>query len=46
MSKFHSQDELVTQDSIEPLVQLWLLRLLLRLDAFKKHYCNNPQSLL
>ena len=41
MSKFHSQDESVTQDSMEPLVQLWLLRLLIRLGAFKKHFCNN-----
>ena len=41
MSKSHSQDESVTQDNMEPLVQLWLLRLLIRLDLFKKHYCNN-----
>ena len=41
MSKFHSQDESVTQDNMEPLVQLWLLRLLIRLGAFKKHFCNN-----
>lgn len=41
MSKFHSQDESVTQDTTEPLVQLWLLRLLIRLGAFRKHFCNN-----
>ena len=41
MSKFHSQDESVTQDSMELLVQLWLLRLLIQLGLFKKHYCNN-----
>ncbi|MDE0512154.1 MAG: ATP-binding protein [Gammaproteobacteria bacterium] len=41
MSKFHSQNESVTQDSMEPLVQLWLLRLLIRLGAFRKHFCNN-----
>ena len=41
MSKFPSQDESVTQDSMEPLVQLWLLRLLIRLGLFKKHFCNN-----
>ena len=41
MSKFHSQHESVTQDSMEPLVQLWLLRLLIRRGLFKKHYCNN-----
>ena len=40
MSKFHSQDELVTQDSMEPLVQLWLLRLLIRLESFRKSYCK------
>ena len=38
MSKFPPQDESVTQ---EPLVQLWLLRLLIRLGAFRKHFCNN-----
>ena len=41
MSKFHSQNESVTQDTTEPLVQLWLLRLLIRLGAFRKHFCNN-----
>lgn len=41
MSKFHSQDESVTQDTMEPLVQLWLLRLLIRLGTFRKHFCNN-----
>ena len=41
MSKYHSQVESVTQDSMEPLVQLWLLRLLIRLGVFKKHFCNN-----
>ncbi|MDE0154795.1 MAG: AAA family ATPase [Gammaproteobacteria bacterium] len=41
MSKYPSQDESVTQDTTEPLVQLWLLRLLIRLGAFRKHFCNN-----
>ena len=41
MSKYPSQDESVIQDSMEPLVQLWLLRLLTRLGLFKKHFCNN-----
>ena len=41
MSKYSSQDESVIQDSMEPLVQLWLLRLLSRLGLFKKHFCNN-----
>ena len=36
MSKSHSQDESVTQDNMEPLVQLWLLRLLIRLDAVQE----------
>ena len=41
MSKFHSQNEVISRDGMEPLVQLWLLRLLIRLGLFKKHLCSN-----
>ncbi len=37
MGKHQPQDKTGSPDGIEPLVQLWLLRLLIRLETFRKH---------
>ena len=41
MNKCHLQEEAVSQESMEPVVQLWLLRLLVRLGIFRKYLCDN-----
>ena len=40
MSKYHSEDKADSLNGVEPLVRLWLLRLLIRLEIFKKHFCK------
>ena len=40
MGKHQPQDKTGSPDKVEPLVQLWLLRLLIRLEVFKKNFCN------
>ena len=37
MGKYQPEDKTGSPDGIEPLVQLWLLRLLIRLEIFGKH---------
>ena len=40
MGKYQSEDKAGPPDGVEPLVQLWLLRLLIRLGTFKKSFCK------
>ena len=40
MGKYQPQHKTGSPDGIEPLVQLWLLRLLIRLEVFKKNFCK------
>ena len=40
MGKYQPQHKTGSPDGTEPLVQLWLLRLLIRLEVFKKNFCK------